>query len=93
MVYYKPVKVTINTPWLIGVIINVVVRHYDLPNLIMSDCGLVFISKIWSSLCYFLGINQRLSTAFHPQTDGQTERRNSTMEVYFQAFVNYKQDN
>ena len=58
----------------------------------MSDRGSVFTSKFWSSLCYFLGIKQKLSTAFYPQTDGQTERQNSTMETYLQAFVNFKQN-
>ena len=48
--------------------------------------------KFWSSLCYFLGIKQRLSTAFHPQTDGQTKRQNSTIEAYLQAFVNFEQN-
>ena len=70
-----------------------VVRHHGLPDSIVSDRGSVFTSKFWSSLCYFLGIKRRLSTAFHPQTDGQTERQNSTMEAYLRAFVNYEQDN
>ena len=90
MVYYKPVKVTIDAPSLAEVIIDVVVRHHGLPNSIISNRGSVFTSKFWSSLCYFLGIKRRLSTAFHPQTDGQTERQNSTMEAYLRAFVNYE---
>ena len=47
--------------------------------------------KFWSSLCYFLGVKRRLSTTFHPKTDGQTKRQNSIMEAYLQAFVNFKQ--
>ena len=73
MVHYEPVKVTIDTPGLAEVITDVVVRHYGLPDSIISDQGAIFTSKFWSSLYYFLGIKQRLSTAFHPQTDGQTE--------------------
>ena len=82
MVHYKPVKITIDTPGLAKVIIDVVVRHHGLPDLIVTDRGLLFTSKFWSSLYYFLGIKRKLSTAFHPQTDGQTERQNSTMEAY-----------
>ena len=75
MVYYEPVKVIINGPGLADVIIDVVIRHHGLPNSIISDREAIFTSKFWSSLCYILGINQRLSIAFHLQTDGQTEQR------------------
>ncbi len=89
MVHYEPVKVTIDATGLVEVILDVVVRHHGLPDSIVSDRGSVFTSKFWSSLCYFLEIKRRLSTAFHPQTDGQTERHNSTMEAYLRAFINF----
>ena len=92
MVYYKPVKVTIDAPGLAEIIIDVVVRYHGLPDSIVTDRGSLFTSKFWSSLCYFLGIKRRLSTAFYPQTDGQTERQNSTMEAYLRAFVNFEQN-
>ena len=92
MVHYEPVKITIDVPGLTKVIINVVVRHYGLPDSIITDRGSLLTSKFWSLLCYFLGIKRRLSTAFHPQTDGQTERQNSTMEAYLRAFVNWEQN-
>ena len=66
MVHYEPVKVTVGAPGLAEVILDVVIQHHGLPNLIVSDRGSVFTSKFWSSLCYFLGIKQRLSTAFQP---------------------------
>ena len=66
MVHYEPVKVTIDAPELAEIIINVVIRHHGLPDFIISDQGAIFTSKFWSSLCYFLGIKRRLSTAFHP---------------------------
>ena len=92
MVHYKPVKITIDAPGLAEVIIDVVVCHHGLSDSIVTDRGSLFTSKFWSSLCYFLGIKRRLSTAFHPQTDGQTERQNSTMEAYLRAFVNFEQN-
>ena len=92
MVHYEPVKVTIDAPGLAEVIIDVVVRHHGLSDLIVTNRGSLFTSKFWSSLCYFLGVKRRLSTAFHPQTDGQTKWQNSTMEAYVRAFVNFEQN-
>ncbi len=70
MVHYEPFKVTIDASALAEVIIKRVVQHHSLPNSIVSDWRSVFTSKFWSSLCYFLGIKQKLFTVFHPQTDG-----------------------
>ena len=70
MVHYELVKVIINVSRLADVIIDVIVQHYGLPDSIISDCRAIFTSKFWSLLCYFLDIKRRLSTAFHPQTDG-----------------------
>ena len=92
MVHNKLVKITINTPRLAEVMIDVMVQYYGLPNSIVTNRGSLFTLKFWSLLCYFLGIKRKLSTAFHPQTDGQTEWQNSTIEAYLWAFVNFKQN-
>ena len=92
MVHYEPVKVTIGAPGLAKVIIDVVVWHHGLPNSIVIERGPLFTSKFWSLLCYLLGVKQRLLTTFHPQTDGQTKRQNSTMETYLRAFVNFERN-
>ena len=65
MVHHKPIKVIINALGLAKVILDVVVWHYGLPDLIMTDKGLLFTSKFWLLLCYFLGIKQKLSNIFH----------------------------
>ena len=67
-------------------------KHHGLPRSIVSDRGSQFISDFWGFLCKRLGITIQLSTAWHPETDGQTERINSVMEQYLRAFVNYLQD-
>ena len=92
MVRYKSVKIMIDALGLAEVIIDVVVRHHGLPDSIITDWGSLITSKFWSSLCYFLEIKRILSTAFHPQTNGQTERQNSTIEAYLRAFVNWEQN-
>lgn len=59
----------------------------------MSDCGSQFVNDFWKFLYKRLGIKAKLSTAWHPETDGQTERLNGVMEQYFRVYVNYLQDN
>ncbi len=90
MVHYVPVKVTIDVPGQAKVIIDVIMRYHRVLESIVMDRGSLFTSKFWFSLCYFLGIKKKLSIAFHPQMDGQTERQNSTMEAYLRAFVNWE---
>jgi hypothetical protein len=51
-----------------------------------------FSGEFWESLCKLLGIKRKMSTAYHPQTDGQTERTNQVLEGYLRNFVNYDQD-
>jgi len=51
-----------------------IVRLHGIPSSIVSDRDLRFTSKFWESLQAALGIKLRLSYAYHPQTDGQTER-------------------
>ena len=89
IVNYEPVTLTIDVPDLAEVIIDVIERHHGLPDSIVRNQGSVFTSKFWLSLCYFLGIKRKLSTAFHPETDGQTEKQNSTIEAYLRAFIKY----
>ena len=92
MVHYKPVKITIDAQGLAEVIIDVVVWYHGLPDLIVTNKGSLFISKFWSSFCYFFGIKHWLSTAFYPQTNGQTKWQNSNIEAYLRAFINFEQN-
>lgn len=92
-VHYKPVKIIIHALYHAKVIIYVVVLNHDFLDLILSNPGSVFIPKFLSLFCYFPGIKIRLSIAFYPETDGKTEKSNSTIEDNLRAFVNYKQSN
>ena len=72
---------------------NNVFRFCGLPDSLVSDQGSAFIDSTWKHICETLSITHKLSTSYHPETDGQTERANKTLEVYFRHFVNYHQDN
>jgi len=69
-----------------------IVRLHGLPHDIITDRGTLFTSDLWKETTGKLGIERRLSTAFHPQTDGQTERTNTILEQYLRAYINYQQD-
>ena len=70
-----------------------VYRHYGAPDSIVSDRGPQFISNFWSEFCRILGVKLKLSTANHPQTDGQTEIVNQHIAMRLRPFVNQYQDN
>ncbi|KAG9226459.1 hypothetical protein CCMSSC00406_0003338 [Pleurotus cornucopiae] len=67
-------------------------KIHGLPNSIISDRGPQFASQVMRELNTLLGIQTKLSTAFHPQTDGQTERANREIETYLRMFINHRQD-
>lgn len=90
MVYYQPVKIIVDVPDLVKVIINTVVRHHGLPNPMVSNRGSVFTSKFRLWLCYFFGIKRKDLTTLRPQINGQTKKQNSTMEDQLQAFLNFE---
>ena len=66
--------------------------HHGLSSIIVSDWGTQFVSYFWLALCDILGIKAQLFTAFHPETDGQTERTNVTIEMYLRMYVNFMQN-
>lgn len=66
-------------------------RRHGLPESIVSDRGSAFISKMWKRVCQLLNIKRRLSTAWHPETDGSTERLNAVVEDYLRQFTCFQQ--
>lgn len=75
-----------------GVFLRTFYRRHGLPVSIVSDRGTQFVSALWARTCQLLGIVRRLSTAYHPETDGSTEQKNQVIEAYVRAFVSYAQD-
>jgi len=69
-----------------------IVRLKGQPHDIITDRGTLFTSDLWTETTEKLGIERRLSTAFHPQTDRQTERTTAILEQYLRAYINYQQE-
>jgi len=66
-------------------------RLHSLPESVMSDRKLQFTAELTKKLNRIFGIQTKLSTAFHPQTNGQIECMNQELEQYLQFFVDYRQ--
>lgn len=92
MAHFIPTTKTLNASGLAHLIIRDIVRLHGLPADIVSDRGTLFTSNFWQALTKTLKVETRLSTAFHPQTDGQTERLNQTLEQYLRLYVNDRQN-
>jgi hypothetical protein len=66
-------------------------RYHGLPRAITSDRGTNWTGAFWRHFCNLAGITQRLSSAYHPQTDGGPERMNQEIQAYLRYFLNHNQ--
>ena len=67
--------------------------RFGLPSRVISDRDPRFTSRFMKELCKLLGIEQNISTAYHPRTDGQSERTNQWLEQFLRPWVNAQQNN
>ena len=65
---------------------------HGLSTAIVSDRGTQFVSMLSTEVCRLVKITRRLSTAFHPETDGTTERANQKLETYLCIFTSFQQE-
>ena len=92
MVHLVPTTTTVDAPQVAKLFMREVVRLHGVPESIVSDRDARFTSSFWRELWKMLGTRLAMSTAYHPQTDGQTERANRTLEDMLRAFVSVRQD-
>lgn len=91
MRHFIPVAET-TAPALADAFVANVFRLHGTPETVISDRGPQFVSTFWREFSRRLGISLNHSTAFHPETDGQTEVINGVMEQYLRTFCGYHQD-
>ncbi|KAI0990945.1 hypothetical protein K3495_g17242, partial [Podosphaera aphanis] len=77
---------------LANIFVRDIYRLHGLVDTIVSDRGPLFISDLWKAVCHRLQIKILLSTAYHPETDGQTENANAYLEQYLRNFINFSQN-
>src|SRR5215212_340831 len=92
MVHFMLTTITATILVTVHIFFDSIFQLHGLPKVIVSNWDSKFTSWFWRTLFEHLGTKLAMSTAFHPQTDGQTERMNRTLEDMLRAFVNYKQD-
>jgi len=88
MVHFPATNTTITAEDTARLFRHEVFRLHGMPRKIISDRDTRFMSAFWQEVCRLLSIQQGLSTAYHPQTDGQTERTNRILEVMLRHYAN-----
>jgi transposase InsO family protein len=92
MAHFLPCTKTISSEGTADLVMKDVFRLHGLPDNIVSDRGPQFIAKFWQRLLELLKIKRSLTSGYHPESDGQSERTIQTLEQYLRCFINYQQD-
>ena len=93
MLHFAPCKKSVTAPELARLFVEHVFRLHGMPANIVSDRDPRFTSHFWRTVFRLLGTQLNMSTAFHPETDGQSERAFRTLQQMLRAFVNPRQNN
>jgi len=91
--HFIPTHTTVTVEGAARLFLHQVWKLHGLSTCIVSDRGPQFVARFTRELYHLLGIKLASSTAWHPQTDGQTEHVNQELNQYLQLFVNKRQDN
>ena len=91
--HFLPTTSEVDAAGIADLFISAIWKLHGTPKEVISDRGPQFAAKFLKHVFSRLGIKSSLSTAYHPQSDGQTERVNQELEQYLRAFVNYRQTN
>jgi transposase InsO family protein len=93
MARFIPITTDIAAPEFAALFHENIELKYGSPRGIVSDRDTRITSKFWAEVCIYSLIKRRMSTAFHPQTDGQTEILNRILENYLRAYTSLEQMN
>ena len=87
MVHLVAIKTTTTAADLANMFIHEVIRLHGVPSSIVSDRDTRFTAQFWQEIQRILGTQLMMSTAFHPQTDGSTERTNRTINNILRTLI------
>ena len=89
----QPCSTTLSEREAARLFFNNVVCHIGLPIQIISDRDTRWRNDFWKEVCQYMGSQRALTTAYHPQADGQTEIINQTLEITLRAYTNFDRNN
>jgi hypothetical protein len=90
--HFYPMHTSATAPEVAKIFFSTIFKDHGLPRIIVSDRDAKFTSNFWKALFELTGTKLAMSTVFHTQTDGQTERLNRTLEKMLRIYTTYKQD-
>ncbi|TPX33406.1 hypothetical protein SeLEV6574_g08385 [Synchytrium endobioticum] len=92
LTHFIPTREAITAEATARLLFHKVICKHGIPESIVTDRGPQFRSRFWKALLQMLGSKASLSTAYHPQTDGQSERTNQVLEQYLRCYSSYDQN-
>jgi hypothetical protein len=87
MAHFLPCAKTFDASQVAALFFTEVVRLHGVPTSIVSDHRVRFVNYFWKTLCAKMGTKRKFSSAFHPQTDGQTEVVNQSLRNLLRCLV------
>lgn len=85
--HFAPLPTRFDALRIAHLFVNTVVRHHGFPKTLVSDRDSVFFNAVWEEIMRLSGTKLKFITAYHPQSDGQTEVRNRGLKQYLRAFT------
>lgn len=90
--HYAACKTAISAPALARLFLDTVVRHHGMPERIISDRDPRFTAHFWRAFWTSMGSTLDMGAAYHPESDGQTENANKTLEIMLRSVIDFTQD-
>lgn len=86
--HFMPLRHPFSVATVARLFIDNIYRLHGLPQSIISDRDRIFTSQLWQLLFQLAGVQLRMSSSYHPQTDGQMEHVNQCLETFLRCFMN-----
>ncbi|CAM8963108.1 unnamed protein product [Rhodiola kirilowii] len=85
--HFVPLKYPFTAHSIAAIFVKEIISLHGVPESILSDHDPLFVSILWKELFKLLGTTLKMSSAYHPQTNGQTEVINRCLEAYLRCFI------